>query len=490
MSVSDKLVQIAENMERVYEAGAKPYTEPFEISSDENGLVVYEPQVDRYPIKITSTIEENEIGEGYTSMTLCRWSGKNLFDYRTYPFTDRGFIEYKTGKHSSSSGSNYCCTVDFIPVKHLRGKQITLNFPPGGSNPGLAFYITASEDGYISTGRMNGQIRTTTVPENANFMRFSVHRDHLQGSDIQIEIGSATTDFESFNGKTLHLKWKTPILTGKYDWDTGLLSEIISQGSDPVLKLESCIKDLSGINYLFCSIGSTMVENRTNIQGDLEEINFSSSDFGYRKLLNEITKNGTRTDYAYGFRRWRTEYIRPDNQIKPSNTRLTEMFAHCTDLKKLEAKYFDLSGASVTTSATATTGLYNVFYYCENLEEVEDIGLPAGGYYQTFRVCRSLKKIHKLRVNENCGFSNVFNSCTSLEEISEIEGSIGQSGLDFSWSPLNKATITAIINALSATASEKKITLRQSSVNTNFTAEEWEQLKNTKENWTITLIDS
>jgi hypothetical protein len=156
------------------------------------------------------------------------------------------------------------------------------------------------------------------------------------------------------------------------------------------------------------------------------------------------------------------------------------MFAYCTNLKKVEAKYFDLSGANVSTAIT-TTGLYNIFYYCENLEEIEDIGMPAGGYHQTFRVCRNLKKIHKLRVNENCGFSSAFNSCTSLEEISEIEGSIGQNGLDLSWSPLNRATIERILSSLNESGGV--VTFRKSAVDAAFETSEGANDGSESEDW-------
>lgn len=154
---------------------------------------------------------------------------------------------------------------------------------------------------------------------------------------------------------------------------------------------------------------------------------------------------GTRTNYTYAFYYWEgTEYIRPKYKVVPTST-LYNMFAVCRNLKKIEAEYFDLSQANVT-SATNSTGLNNVFYACRSLEEIEDIGLKAGGYNMTFNGCNALRKIAKLRATEDCQFISVFTTCTSLADIT-FEGVIGQN-ISFSHSPLTVESMKGIITHL------------------------------------------
>lgn len=172
---------------------------------------------------------------------------------------------------------------------------------------------------------------------------------------------------------------------------------------------------------------------------------------------NGFTSNGSRTFYEYAFRQSGFEYIQPPIQIKPSGCRSISMFHDCKSLRKIEKKYFDLSGVTVASSAN-TSGHYNTFYNCAALEEVEDIGLPAGGYYYTFFACRNLHTLEVFRVTADTKFTNPFGVCVALQNIT-IDGTIGQSGLNFSWSPLTHDSLMSIINALGVTDSALSITL-------------------------------
>lgn len=99
----------------------------------------------------------------------------------------------------------------------------------------------------------------------------------------------------------------------------------------------------------------------------------------------------------------------------------------------------------------------------------------------------------------NVPASDSFDRCQSLQNII-IDGTINQNGFNFSWSPLSKASLTSIVNALSSTTTGLTVTLRLAAVNTAFettagaadgsTSEEWTALIATKPNWTINLINS
>ena len=173
-------------------------------------------------------------------------------------------------------------------------------------------------------------------------------------------------------------------------------------------------------------------------------------DEGYSQAESDfwdgVQNYGNRTDYEYAFSDWGAEYIRPKYKVVPT-TRNLGIFRRCDKLKKIESRYFDLSQASVQQTAS-TGGHYNTFLYCSALEEIEDIGLQAGGYFSTFDSCDKLVTIAVLRVQEDTGANNRAFYCRALENIT-IEGTIGQSGFNFQLcSKLTHDSLMSIINAL------------------------------------------
>lgn len=177
-----------------------------------------------------------------------------------------------------------------------------------------------------------------------------------------------------------------------------------------------------------------------------------------------FTNVGLRTFYEYAFRQSGFVTIQPPQVITPVDSRSLSMFHDCKQLQRIEAGYFDLS--RVTASASATTaGHYNTFYGCSVLEEIEDIGLPAGGYYMSFAYCKRLHTIAVLRVNEDTKFNGAFRECDALKNIT-IDGTIAQDGLSFNWSPLTAESLKSVImhlKDLTGTANEHKFTIQFSS---------------------------
>jgi len=188
--------------------------------SGSGGVVQCEP-VEGYPLQVTTQLPE---GTETVTLTHC---GKNLFDKDRYLF-EGGYVSCNSGAVFETT--NYCRTVDYIPVSHLRGQTITLNKEPGGSKPGMAFYD--ADKVYISGGKG----AALTVPDNAVYMCFSVPIAYIDGDEIQIEIGKTATEFEPYRGQTYTA---TPS-AGSQDW-----------GGIPALP---------GINTLYCDSGATTVE--------------------------------------------------------------------------------------------------------------------------------------------------------------------------------------------------------------------------------------
>jgi hypothetical protein len=215
----------------------------------------------------------------------------------------------------------------------------------------------------------------------------------------------------------------------------------------------------------------------------------------YDKFWDGITNNNTRTNYEGAFRYWGIDYIRPPYVIQPTG-RLVDMFRYSYGLKKVEAKYFDFSKIVFSETADAA-GLYYTFAWSDSLEEIEDLGIPPCYLYSTFRECTSLKKIHLIRLNENCLFTTTaFQNCAELEYL-RIEGTIGQKGFNVQWSTkLSSASIVSIIEALSTTTSGLTVTLSQTAVNSMVfpivgnkgTYNSWTELEQSRTNWTISLL--
>ena len=142
---------------------------------------------------------------GRTGLSVVR-AGKNLYDAETYPLTS-GWVH--GGEGDIGSDRTYYCIQDYIPCVGLRGKTITLNHRPGGTNPGFAFYN--NEKVFISGEKNNSRTAdepmTATVPNNACYYRFTVSANYLD--EIQIELGSEATEYEPYRGVTASVNWTT-----------------------------------------------------------------------------------------------------------------------------------------------------------------------------------------------------------------------------------------------------------------------------------------
>lgn len=113
-----------------------------------------------------------------------------------------------------------------------------------------------------------------------------------------------------------------------------------------------------------------------------------------------------------------------------------------------------------------------------------------------------MKKVDKLILRDDGSQlfkTSPFIHCAKLKDFT-VEGKIGNDNFNMSWSPLSKASIISIINALSDTTTGLTVTLRLSAINKAFEtsegandgldSEEWLALTATKPNWTINAIDS
>lgn len=177
---------------------------------------------------------------------------------------------------------------------------------------------------------------------------------------------------------------------------------------------------------------------------------------------------GERTNFSQGFQNWQLEYMRPPKPIDPDDDKpikpttagtFNQMFRGNSKLKIIESDYFDFS--EVPSGSKDTEGLYYTFHDCTALEELQDVGIGVNNsifsYYNSFYKCTNLKTINAFRVTEKARFSNTFNYCYALQDITII-GTIGQNGLSFQWSPLSEKSLASIVNALADKSNDTSAT--------------------------------
>lgn len=175
---------------------------------------------------------------------------------------------------------------------------------------------------------------------------------------------------------------------------------------------------------------------------------------GYSKaevdFWNKFTNYGNRQTYKSAFSQAGFTYIRPTRIIKPrgSEASAQTMFQNNQTVKKIEKPYFDLSGVDLKTNfASPEYGHYYTFYGCTELEEIEDIGMQAPGWYsKTYRGCPKLHTIEILRSSELTVFDYAFTDDISLKNV-RVDGVIAYS-LSFSSAPLTVESMKSVITHL------------------------------------------
>lgn len=113
-----------------------------------------------------------------------------------------------------------------------------------------------------------------------------------------------------------------------------------------------------------------------------------------------------------------------------------------------------------------------------------------------FGSANELVTVRELNVHEGVGFTNTFQGCYNLKNLT-ISGTVGQS-VDLHYSQqLTKASILSVMEALSTTASGQSVSFYAKAVDGGFetspgakdgsTSAEWTALVATRPNWTISL---
>lgn len=236
---------------------------------------------------------------------------------------------------------------------------------------------------------------------------------------------------------------------------------------------------------------------------DVYEAGKQAEDYAFWDFYQSDRNGELRKSYQYAFAGggWNDNTFKPKHNIVPIGTAYNA-FCQCaiTDLSSLLKKY----GVDLDLSQATRTDM--MFYYAVNLTRVPALNVSGvtygNGINSMFQDCHKLHTIEKLILTtptEANGLSyisangNAFARCNALTNIT-IEGKIGTNGWDFHYSPLSKASITSIINAMATPVDNLTITFSGASVAAAFgstaSGSEWDALIKSKREagWTISLV--
>ena len=197
--------------------------------------------------------------------------------------------------------------------------------------------------------------------------------------------------------------------------------------------------------------------------------------------------------YAFAGFGWNNNTFRPTRNMYIYNA--TNMFSmsRITDL----AGILEEQGVTIDFSGCSQ---FNSFAYDSKITHFPIIStVSASSLHGAFDYCYDTHTIDKLILKSDGSqtLTYIVRSCTSLKNII-ISGKIGVS-FDIHWSPLTKASIESVINALSTTATGKTLSLKKNAVNTAFGIDvddettypegsEYYVLRHSRDNWTFSYV--
>lgn len=160
---------------------------------------------------------------------------------------------------------------------------------------------------------------------------------------------------------------------------------------------------------------------------------------------------GNRVNYqnGYGGKGFNFDNFYPKYDVRSIDNSMSQCFATwqgemCSGSLK---QRFEECGVVLDTSKA--TSVNQMFYGSYRITEIPTIHLPAGVVNkQIFYMCYSLVTIEKVVVYEGTTYTNCFDGCDALENVT-FDGVIGQNGLNFSDCPnLSYESIMSVINCL------------------------------------------
>ncbi len=202
----------------------------------------------------------------------------------------------------------------------------------------------------------------------------------------------------------------------------------------------------------------------------------------YDVFWDTFQQNGSRHYYSHAFRssEWTEDILKPKYPMQPSSC--AYMFHSCL--------YKGDLCENVQLDCSKSENFSYMFTYASSITHIGEVDTrSATELIAAFQYASGLVTVDKVILKDDGSqvVTNMFMGCSALENI-VFEGKFGSS-ISFSESTkLSEASITSVINALSASTSGKTLTLSATAKSNAFTDSEWSELIATKPNWTISLV--
>ena len=461
-TISENNVVIAENMQKVYEAGQDSMVDPDKIiPKSTSGNPVYLDDVSEIPHDVGITLTSDSITDfSDVNVTVC---GKNLLPESKYKKTintkgitityEGNGIFHIVGTIDATENSVYLDSAMFFNNEFIRiekEKTYTLSTKIiSGSYSGittplisylglgsqtisgiknwLAVRIQNTDE--VGTKRYEKATPSSVLVDATHLKRFWIYQIIGKGNiatyDIRIQVwleeGSLSTDYESYKGTTY------------------------TANADGTVE---GVKSLSPYMNIYSDADVDIKVDYHKSYGMQTE---------WDRFWDSIQCKGLRTNYqsAFGipatirnetFMPWNDEMFSPKYDLKPTNAYRMFQSTGIKNFKRCLAK----NNVVFDTSNCKTESSVSMMFYQNFILELPEINLSnvAGRLVETIRECAELKKVDKviLASDGSQTFTNTFLNNTSLTDIT-FEGVIG-STISFRDSPLTPESMKSIISCL------------------------------------------
>lgn len=460
-TISENNIVIAENMQKVYEAGQDSMVDPDKIiPKSTSGNPVYLDDVSEIPHDVGITLTSDSITDfSDVNVTVC---GKNLLpesaykktlQYGNVKMTYEGsgiFHIVGTVDATEAASSYYLTPLDNAFIKIEKEKTYTLSAKVisggySGTTQALVPYLglgsptisgiknwlpvhIQSTDA-VGTKRYEKNVPSAALEDATHIKRFWIYQGINKGEivtyDIRIQVwleeGTLSTEYEPSNDMVY-----TANADGTVDG----------------------VKSLSPYMNVYSDADVDISVDYHKSYGMQTE---------YDRFWDNIQDNGNRVQYQYAFysgtgaktSMWNDETFKPKYDIKPTRSSSVFYGAGFTDFKAI----LDKQGVVFDTSnSTYMDNMFGEAYRITHIPEISAV--KATNLGACFGYCEALVTIDKLIIStvQTTTFTNTFRRCISLRDIL-FEGLI-QSSIDFQYSPLSVESMKSIIGCLADYSTE------------------------------------
>lgn len=483
MSFTDKLITIAENQQRVFDAG-------FAAGVSQGGGYV---DIDPIPATVTGVqvVAVNDVSEIPHNISV-QLSSDTIMDFS-------GVTVWRTGK-------NLLNEAEFLDATSPRWITGDAMESIGGS-PNHGYFPLRLADNTTYSFSWES-VNPDDVPPHFTLIYFE------RGTEVVYDGGKTKCYFTGTGTTRLTYTFTTSENTDYYFFVSGITSSAANLSKIKWAQIE-CGGNVTGYEP------STVEEYRANTNGTVNGVTstlfnmtvFADADIsltvGYNKskgvqaeydrFWDAYQDNGNRKIYSYAFyyTNWNDTNFSPKYDIVLVGA-ASDMFGSCyiTNLKDI------LEKQNVVLDTSQGTMLLRMFNGAQRLTHVPRIDASAATDIRNmFMNCSSLTKIDSLVMSETTGSgyptgnAGVFQNCTKLTDLT-IEGTFAIT-TSLKWSPLTRTSIESVISALSDTTTGQTLTLKSTAVASAFetsegaadgsASEAWTALVASKSNWTIAL---